>query len=101
MSNVKLKVQCVTLRRLKKMDYFDRVCLTLTLSTNEPESLGAGTGVATCRVDADLGGVTVMRVCLTFINVWKKRGNVNISVSSKPSQRQTYATAEPSRQPWP
>lgn len=46
--------------------------LTLALSTDEPVSFSAGTGVATCRVDADLGGVTVMGVCLTFINVWNK-----------------------------
>ena len=47
--------------------------LTLALSTDEPVSFTAGAGVATCCVDADLGGVTVMGVCPTFINVWKKR----------------------------
>lgn len=46
---------------------------TLALSTNEPVSFSAGTGVATCCIDAELGGVTVMRVRLTFINVWNER----------------------------
>lgn len=49
-----------------------RCSLTLALSTNEPVAFSAGTGVAPCCVDADLGGVTVMRVCLTFINVWNR-----------------------------
>lgn len=43
--------------------------LTLTLSSDEPVSLAAGAGVPACRVDADLGGVTVVRVCLTLVNV--------------------------------
>lgn len=41
----------------------------LTLSANEPVSFSAGAGVATWCIDADLSGVTVMRVCLTFIDV--------------------------------
>lgn len=54
--------------------------LTLTLSTKEPVTFSAGACVATCCVDTDLGGVTVVRVCLAFINVCnlkkrkKKRG---------------------------
>lgn len=43
--------------------------LTLTLSTKEPVTFSAGACVATCCVDTDLGGVTVVRVCLAFINV--------------------------------
>lgn len=45
---------------------------TLTLSADQPVALGAGAGVAPRRVDADLGGVAVMRVGLTFIDVWNK-----------------------------
>lgn len=47
--------------------------LTLTLSTNEPVTFSAGACVATCCVDTDLGGVTVVRVCLAFINVCNKK----------------------------
>lgn len=46
---------------------------TLTLSADQPVALGAGAGVAPRCVDADLGGVAVMRVGLTFIDVWNKR----------------------------
>lgn len=46
---------------------------TLALPTDEPVSLVAGAGVATSCVDADLGGVTVMRVGFTFIDVCKER----------------------------
>lgn len=45
--------------------------LTLTLSTNQPVSLVAGAGVAAWCVDAHLGGVAVMRVGLTLVNVCK------------------------------
>lgn len=51
----------------------DRQLPTLALPTDEPVSLIARAGVATSCVDADLGGVTVMRVCLTFIDVCKER----------------------------
>lgn len=46
---------------------------TLALPTDEPVPLIAGAGVATSCVDADLGGVTVMRVGRTFIDVCKER----------------------------
>lgn len=45
---------------------------TLTLSADQPVSLGAGAGVAPRRVDAHLGGVAVVRVGLTFIDVWSR-----------------------------
>lgn len=47
--------------------------LTLALSPQQPEALHAGAGVAAGRVDAHLGGVTVMGVPLTFIDVCKKK----------------------------
>lgn len=55
-------------------DYFEMAhsCLTLTLSTDEPVAFGAGAGVAPSCVDAHLGGVTVMRVGLTLVNVCNK-----------------------------
>lgn len=46
---------------------------TLTLSPDQPVALGAGAGVAPRRVDAHLGGVTVMGVRLTFVDVWNER----------------------------
>lgn len=42
---------------------------TLTLSANEPVALVAGAGVAAHRVDADLGGVAVVGVCLALVYV--------------------------------
>lgn len=46
--------------------------LTLTLSSYEPIAFGAGAGVAAGGVDADLRGVTVVGVRLTFVNVWNR-----------------------------
>lgn len=56
------------------MGFLSETCSpTLTLSADQPVALGAGAGVAPRRVDAHLGGVAVVRVGLTLIDVWSKR----------------------------
>lgn len=46
--------------------------LTLALSSHQPETLGAGTGVTPYCVYTHLCGIALMGLCFTLINVWKR-----------------------------
>lgn len=46
--------------------------LTLALSSHQPVTLSAGAGVTPGCVYTHLCGITLMGLCLTLINVWKR-----------------------------
>lgn len=47
--------------------------LTLTLSVEQPVAFSTGAGVSARGVDAHLSVVTLMRVCLAFVNVCNEK----------------------------
>lgn len=70
----------------------------MTLSGYEPIAFGAGAGVAAGGVDADLRGVTVVGVCLTFVDVWNRgkwRETQKLPRQTRKRQEIVLGTAKP------